>query len=389
MLKLTLALAFAASAALAGNTTVTTKETPKEQSAFDRLWDLPVLYKNKENPVLQKFELQGRVQLQFGSGSSDQGSYGSEDRPDDRLWGDAIEVRRWRLGFKSVWFNDFKLEGQIDVSPNFDPEFYGQIYDLYLTWAPNDAFNISAGKFKANFFGIEQGTSSKEILTMERGLLSNAIFPGELTGARVNGKKNGFIYGAAIYAGDQAREFTESSDGNVVQAHIGYDFKKQAGLDKAVVRLDYQYGSDAANAGGGGSFEHAFSLNTTVAKDAWLVQGEVIQATGLGAQGDVFGVNLIPAYNITDKLQVVGRYQFADGDHDSLRLQSRYERLAPTLTDGGRGDQYQAAYLGLNYYIYGHKLKVMAGTEYHRMEGGGDGGDFDGWTSTVGLRMSF
>lgn len=389
MIKTTLALALAASTALAGNTTVITKETPKEQSAFDRLWDLPVLYKNKENPVLQKFELQGRIQLQFGSGSSDQGSYGSEDRPDDRLWGDAIEVRRWRLGFRSVWFHDFKLEGQIDINPDFDPEFYSQIYDLYLTWARYDSFNISLGKFKANYFGLEQGISSKEILTMERGLLSNAIFPGELTGVRVNGKKNGFVYGAAIYAGDQTREFTEDSDGSVVQAHIGYDLKKHTGLDKAVVRLDYQYGTDATNAGGGGAFEHAISLNTTLQKDAWLLSGEVLGATGRGTQGDVFGVNLIPAYNITDKLQVVGRYQYANGDHDALRLQSRYERLAPALTDGGRGDTYHAAYLGVNYYIYGHKLKLMAGTEYHHMDGGGDGGDFDGWTSTVGLRFSF
>ncbi|WP_256200167.1 hypothetical protein [Verrucomicrobium spinosum] len=43
----------------------------------------------------------------------------------------------------------------------------------------------------------------------------------------------------------------------------------------------------------------------------------------------------------------------------------------------------------MNYYLYGHKLKLMAGTEYHNMSGGGDGGDFDGWTTLVGLRMFF
>ena len=122
---------------------------------------------------------------------------------------------------------------------------------------------------------------------MERGLLSNAIFPGELTGVRVSGKANGFLYGVALYAGDQTREFTEDSDGNVVQAYVGYDFKKQTGLDKALVRLDYQYGTDDTNAGGGGAFEHAFSLNATVQKDAWLISGEILGATGRGTQGDV------------------------------------------------------------------------------------------------------
>lgn len=390
MLKttLTIALALAAGHAIAGPQATKTTET-KEQSVYDRLWDLPVLYKNKDNSVLQRFELQGRLQLQYGTGSSDQGSYASDERPDEVLWGDAVEVRRWRLGFKSVWFHQFKLEGQIDISPNFDPEFYGQIYDLYLTWAPNDAFNLSAGKFKANFFGLEHSTSSKEILTIERGLLANAMFAGELTGARINGKKNGWVYGAAIYAGDQEREFTEDTAGTVVQAHIGYDLKQQLGLDKALIRLDYQYGSDAANAGGGGRFEHAFGFNAQLAKDQWLLNSEVLAATGQGGTGDVWGINIIPAYNITKQLQVVGRYQYAHGDNDGLRVQTRYERLAPALTDGGRGENYHAAYLGLNYYIYGHKMKIMAGTEYHQMDGGGDGGDFDGFTTSVGFRMFF
>ena len=50
------------------------------------------------------------------------------------LWGDHTEVRRWRLGFKSKWFRQWKLEGQIDVNPDWDP-FYRQIYDLYAVYA--------------------------------------------------------------------------------------------------------------------------------------------------------------------------------------------------------------------------------------------------------------
>lgn len=391
MLKQTLTLGLAALAipAFAGYSSPAKETTgSSEESIFDRLWDLPVLYKNKDNPVLQEFALQGRLQLQYGFGSSDAGSYDSSDRPDEVLWG-GIEVRRWRLGFKSKWFNQFKLEGQIDVSPNWDPEFYAQIYDLYLTWAPNDAFNLSVGKFKANLFGFEHAISSKEILTTERGMLTNLMFPGELTGVRINGKKNGWQYGAAVYSGDQVREFTEDTGEFVMQLGVGYDFKKQTGFDKALVRFDYQYGSDAVNAGGGGRFEHAFSLNTTLQKDKWLVYGEILAASGRGAQGDVWGVSLLPAYDITDKLQVVARYQYAQGDHDALRLQSRYEGLAPNLTDRGTGEEYQAFYIGLNYYIYGHKLKLMAGAEYHHMDGGGDGGDFDGWTGTVAFRMFF
>ncbi|WP_009959906.1 porin [Verrucomicrobium spinosum] len=359
-----------------------------EKSIYDKIWGLATLYKSDDNPVLQEFALQGRLQLQWADGSSDQGDYGTADRPDEVLWGD-LEVRRWRLGFKSKWFRQFKLEGQIDVSPNWDPEFYGKIYDLNLTWTPSEAFNIGIGKYKANFFSVEQATSSKEILTFERALLSNTLFTGELTGARVNGKIDNLIYTAGVYAGDDQREFTEFDAGVVYQAGIGYDLTSVTGFDKTIVKFDYQYSDDAANAGGGANYEHAFSFNSTWEKGRFGLFTDVLGGTGRGSVSDVWGFHVIPSYFIADGLQLVARYQYASGDNDGLRLQSRYERLASDLTDGGRGDEYQAVYLGLNYYLYGHKLKLMAGTEYHNMSGGGDGGDFDGWTTLVGLRMFF
>lgn len=361
----------------------------KEQSIYDQIWGLAKLYQNKDNPVLQEFALQGRMHLQWATGDSDVGGYGSEDRPDDVLWGD-IEVRRWRLGFKSQWFQQFKLDGQIDVSPNFDPEFYGKIYDLNLTWAPGDAFNIGIGKYKANFFSLEQATSSNHILTFERSLLSNTLFTGEITGIKVNGKIGNWLYTLGAYAGDDQREFTRFDAGYVYQAGVGYDLSKTLGLKKALIKFDYQYSDDAENAGGGATFENSFSWNTSWEQGRLSLYTDVLAGTGRGDQGDVWGFHFIPAvFLVEDRLQLVMRYQFASADNDGLRLQSRYERLASALTDGGRGDQYQAFYVGLNYYLYGHKLKLMAGTEYHDMSGGGDGGDFSGWTSLVGLRISF
>lgn len=360
----------------------------EEKSIYDKIWGLAKLYKNDDNPVLQEFSLQGRMHLQWADGSSDQGDYGTADRPDEVLWGD-IEVRRWRLGFKSKWFRQFKLDGQIDVSPNWDPEFYGKIYDLNLTWAPSEAFNIGVGKYKANFFSVEQATSSNNILTFERALLSNTLFTGELTGTKINGKINNFIYGIGVYAGDDQREFTEFDAGVVYQASLGYDLTSATGLDSAVVKLDYQHSDDSGNAGGGASFEHSFSFNTVLEKGRFGLITDVLGGTGRGSQGDVWGFHVIPSVFIADGLQFVMRYQYASGDNDGLRLQSRYERLASELTDSGRGDEYQAVYLGLNYYLYGHKLKLMAGTEYCDMSGGGDGGDFSGWTTLVGLRLSF
>jgi phosphate-selective porin OprO/OprP len=48
-----------------------------------------------------------------------------------------------------------------------------------------------------------------------------------------------------------------------------------------------------------------------------------------------------------------------------------------------------STYLGLSYYIYGHKLKLMGGIEYSTLEGNTGGGDYDGYTAMGGLRFSF
>jgi len=98
-----------------------------------------------------------------------------------------------------------------------------------------------------------------------------------------------------------------------------------------------------------------------------------------------------PTYDlIPKKLQLVARYTFANGDGpDSVTAQGRYERTAPDLTGSGRGETYHAAYLGAQYFIYGDKLKVLAGAEYADLDGGGNGGDYNGSTFLTGVRVSF
>jgi hypothetical protein len=100
---------------------------------------------------------------------------------------------------------------------------------------------------------------------------------------------------------------------------------------------------------------------------------------GLGAEaGNAYGIYLQPGYFFTSKLQLVGRYQFAFSNGDEgLSAQRRYERAAGMTT----GDAYQAAYLGWNYHLAEHRLKLMTGLEYSDL-----GGD-SAWTGFVGIRM--
>ena len=92
-----------------------------------------------------------------------------------------------------------------------------------------------------------------------------------------------------------------------------------------------------------------------------------------------------------DLLQLAARYHYASSDDPGgLAFARRYEQEVAT----GQGDRYQSLYLGLNYLLYAHKLKFMAGAEYFDMQNviNGDvpdGSDVDGWNFAVGFRMYF
>jgi phosphate-selective porin OprO/OprP len=99
---------------------------------------------------------------------------------------------------------------------------------------------------------------------------------------------------------------------------------------------------------------------------------------------DIWGLVAMPFYRSTEKLQWVARYTYLDSDGpNGLRL-GRYERELVS----GSGDQYQEAYLGANYFFYGHKLKWQSGLQYAEMKDRqADGGRYRGWAFTTGLRV--
>ena len=392
------------------------------ESAYDRIWSAFTLYKDENNPVLQEFSLQGRFQLQYADGHADTATGDDQhfdigDVPhnnhDNGIWGDHLEARRARIGFKSKWFQNWKLEGQINVDLDGEDNsghatLYRNIYDLYLTYAPNDAFNVSVGRTKVKF-SREQEISSKEILTFERGLVSNLLFPGELTGIWTNGKgiDEHWLYELGVYGNDQVREFSACDGGAIILGKVGYDYASLAGLDTAVASFHYMHNTqpgykpgldpDFSN-GTSPAFTDSIALTSDITQGRFGLTTEILYGFGFSGkadqqgasksidQSDVFGITLIPSYFIADGLQLVGRLQYAtSADPNGLSLPGRYESRAPNTSDGRTGDSYASAYLGLNYYLYGHKLKLMNGIEYSHL----GGGNYDGYTFLSGLRFSF
>jgi phosphate-selective porin OprO and OprP len=382
---------------------------------MDQAWSAATLYKDEDNQILQEFSLQGRLHVQSIYGENEDQIFNTDDYKmagnDESVWGNDFEARRARFGFKSKWFQNWKFDGMINVDTDghdgdFSDTLYKDLYDLYVTYAPSDALNVSVGKTKVKF-SREQEISSNNILTLERSLVSNLMFPGELTGAWVSGKgiQGGWQYELGVYGNDRQREFTDTSGGTIVLGKIGYDYAEQMGYDTAVASIHYMHNTEPGfragfnteySTGVSPTFTDSIALTNDITQGRFGLTTELLYGFGFdgvpevnGAPGaainqaNVIALSVIPSYFIADGLQLVGRVQVANGDGaDSIRVSSRYERLE---NSDSFGNTYASAYLGLNYYLYGHKLKLMNGIERSHL----GGGEFDGYTIMSGLRFSF
>ncbi|MEX1048283.1 MAG: porin [Akkermansiaceae bacterium] len=378
-------LAFApASLALAAE--LTSADPLKE--SLDQAWSLVKLYENPNNPVIQKLAFTGRLQLDYaivdGEGSPAAGVSDEDISYDFGGW------RRLRGGFKATLFKDFTAHIEADFDPDEAP-VYRRLTDAYIGWAPSKAFEIKLGK-QGMGFTLDGKTSSKELLTIDRNNLSNNLwFTTEyLPGLTAGGEIEEWSYQVGVFSqGEEDTEFGNFDAGTTWLASVGYDFGKALSVDKALLALDYVYNEETPTSGlfTNRALSHILSLNFAYENGACGFRGDLSAGDGHSGQPDTMGLVLMPYYNFTDKLQGIFRYTYIDSDEpNGIRL-GRYETFP---LNGGRGDEYQEAYLGLNYLLYGHKLKLQTGLQYVSMnDQANDGGAFDGWGWTTGLRLSW
>ena len=351
-----------------------------EPSLFDKIWSLATLYKNDSNSFIQEFKLRGRYHGQYHWLDSDQGS------------NDGWEDRRTRLGIEGKLFNkQVGFRAEFQSADEFDP-FYQQLTDVYLKWNPSAALNLTVGKQKPQIGAYDWLPSTNPQPTFERSQIFNQLRVERAPGVVIDGKIDHWTYQAGIYSNRVDHEFGQFDGGVSFTAGIGYDLKDLLNTEKADLRFDYLHSEIDPNDTLMNRYSDIFSTTLWLKKDRWGLVTEAFAGTGgSGNDGDVVGFFILPTYDLIPmKLQLVGRYTFSVGDGaDSVIAQPRYERAAPELTGGGRGDQYQAGYVGLQYFIHGDKLKLLGGIEYAKLNGGGNGGDYDGWTALTGIRFSF
>lgn len=340
-----------------------------DESIYDKIWGLTKFYDNKDNPIIQSIRLTGRYHGQYHWTDADTGS------------DDAWEHRRFRIGLEVGLFKDVLLKGEMESTSDFE-DFYNGFTELYVQWKPAPEFAVLVGEQKPKFTN-DWSTSSRYFNTFERSMLLNQFRPDYAPGVVFTGKIGHFNYYTGGFTNtpdrDIGQEFSEFGGGGSLIAQIGYDFKDAWKMDLADWRLEYLYSDSNEQSTIWNYFDHGIATSLALREGGVGLVGELLYGTG--SRSDAFGINLIPSIMLSDKLQAVLRYQVAFSDaEEGLAGQSRYERAA----GAGRGDLYQAGYAGFNYFLYGHKLKLMGGVEYANMSGPKG---FDGWTALLGVRV--
>ena len=340
---------------------------------FDDIWGMSALYGERGNNDKPFIKLRGRYHGQQ--------YWADGDAASDNDW----ENRRIRLGL------DVTLSERLEFA--FDFNMYRQGGDslvnnfdfISLNYAISDDTEISVGKLRRNPLTREDGTSSNKILTIERSILSTRFFMDNVGGGYVNHKEGSWTLGAGILKGSTEEDLRlPSLDGaTMLQVNIANQIS-----DITEIRLDYLNNSGDPDNNDVEPFRHVVSLNSSTQSGPTGLITDIIYAEALPeARGDLFGIVIMPHHMLTQRLQLVGRYTFTSSNEgNGIRIPRRYER-ATVPEEFEFGDKHQALYAGLNYYFYGHKLKLMSGVEY--TDFGNESGNTSALTVSTAVRMYF
>jgi phosphate-selective porin OprO and OprP len=356
----------------------------KPPSTYDKIWsNVTDWYDDKENPVVQRVIFTGRFQHDLAIVDTEDTNYKESN------------IRRVRFGPRITFFRDYLFHSELEINPQERNPFYLRFTDLYVAWQKYPKSVITVGK-QSIPFTQEGATSSKELITIDRSNLANNIwFTQEyMPGVSVSGRSAPWIYRAGVYtSGERNRELGEFNAGMFTLLLAGYDFGTRLGVKEATLTGNYIYQNPDRDLTAAQlnnlftkKFDHIASAHFKLEEPKWGFRGDVSKTSGYANQRDILGMMAMPYYNFTEKLQAVVRYTFLDSDGPNGLALNTYENKVGR----GLGDEYRETYLGFNYFIYGHKLKIQTGLQFEEMkDAANDGGAFSGTSWTTGLRVGW
>ena len=349
---------------------------------MDRAWSAATLYKDNSNPILEEFNLTGRAQFDYFKVDADKGQ------------NDFFEIRRLRMGVDTFWANRLiEVKATLDTtlhSYNTPEVFYNRMTDLFINLHFSDALNLRVGKFEPHF-GYDREFSDNTQVFFERSFFDDQVFNNTgndyVTGASLSGKLGKWGYQAAVFSDNVGQEFGHFNGGESFLGEISYDFAADLHADKALWALDFMHMNNNANSNVFNTMENAAATYFDFHIGQCGLVTQLGYGDGIDSKGGIYELMIMPTYLITKQLELVTRYQLGLAAKDNgITTLNRQEKTVGKFT----GDTDNAVYVGLNYYVYGPKLKLMAGEQYNKLTGGtGVKAGYQGWTTLVGLRMFF
>ena len=319
-----------------------------------------------------KMTLGGFLHLQAGFG----------DAPDGRFNGieDQFLIRRARINVQGSFLENFDYKLEMDLGANSLSEKTGssaQLTDLYLNWNKYEYANIKAGQYKTHY-GWEQIVSDTKMLTIERSLPNDRLTDGRQVGTSVTGAimEKRMSYAIGMFNGTSVNNsfndndhfmYTARVQGSAVKTewnkmpvewNVGVNAltTKDNGVTKGGFGIDSIPGGAADNLFIGD--RNAWGLDTQVKVGLFDFQAEYLQNrfepdNSTPANGfEAAGWYVLGAYFVVPKyLQAVVRFENFDPNKGS---------------DGNTSDVWT---FGLNYYIKGDDLKLMANYLYGDQDG--------------------
>ncbi len=293
----------------------------------------------------------------------------------------GFESRRIRLGFQARLIDHLTVHAQAISGSDFEPAYNG-FTELWVRWEFDPAVALTVGQQKHRFTH-DRNVSSRYLSFMERSMFTNMMGLDYTPAVTLSGRVGKLDYYAGVFSNQAGTDmwdaFTELHSGWSGLAAVTYDLGHWCGADSASVSASLLHSEARTGATNLTRFDQAASAALILTEGPAALVTEVTAGFG-GAKGDAVGLNVQPSLFLTDRLELVSRFQFATASHaDGLRSQRRYESPAGLPS----GDQYRATYLGLNYYVAGHRMKLLTGVEHARMK------SRDAFTVFAGFRMFF
>jgi phosphate-selective porin OprO and OprP len=363
---------------------------PKVVSDGKTLLEKPVLVE-EEKPVYvmpggpeYKLTLGGYIQMNFEDGAVSAFEGRLPDGPNQVK--DRFRLRRTRINLVGDFAEnfDFKVEGDFEQGDGLSSGRSGfSATDIFVNWHQFPEANVKVGQWKAPF-GLEQITPDTKILTIERSLPTGALTPERQIGVQIWGKpltnlwpdeKELLTYYAGIFNGNGRNTITNDNNNFMYVGRLELLPWQGKLLDQdASLKL----GGDILNSRDDAGTNISQALNLKVNADGSLTpfvlpSADERTAWSLDAWLNIGPFDLIAEYFSED---VDGRTvagvapTFADFDPSGWYVQGSYfiipkklqvvvkwEELSP---DQVANDGIRSITGGLNYYIHGDAIKLMA-----------------------------